>query len=108
MFSEPFFIPAGIILLLALPLILGLITPNRIYGVRTVETLSDQQRWYRVNRFGGLALSVSSLLYLAVAALFPSVVAGETLLGRWMVHLGVFAVPLAISLLLIRSYLKQH
>jgi hypothetical protein len=108
MFSEPFFIPASIILLLALPLILGLIPPNRIYGVRTAETLSDQQRWYRVNRFGGWALCASSLLYLAVAALFPSVIAGETLFGRWMVHLGAFAGPLAMSLLLIRSYLKQQ
>jgi hypothetical protein len=107
MFSEPFFIPAGIILLLALSLIPGSILPNRICDVRTVETLNDQQRWYRVNRFGGWALFVSSLLYLAVVAFFPSVIAGETLFGRWMVHLGAFAGPLAISLLLIRHYIKQ-
>jgi uncharacterized membrane protein len=108
MFSQPFFVPACIILLLAIPLILGLIPPNRIYGIRTVETLSDQQRWYEINRFGGWALSISSLLYLAVAVLFPSGVAGETLFGRWMIHLGVFAGSLALSLIFIRYYMKQQ
>jgi uncharacterized membrane protein len=50
MLSQPFFVPASIILLLALPLILGLIPPNRIYGVRTAETLADKSLWYQVNR----------------------------------------------------------
>jgi uncharacterized membrane protein len=53
MISQPFFIPAILILTAALPLILALIPPNRVYGVRTPEILSDQQRWYRVNRYGG-------------------------------------------------------
>ena len=107
MFSQPFFVPASIILVLALPLILGLIPPNRLYGVRTVETLADKQRWYQANRYGGWALLVSSLLYLGVAARFPSVVAGKTQFGLWLVHLVAFAGPLAVSLLLIRRYVKQ-
>jgi uncharacterized membrane protein len=107
MLNQPFFVPASIILLLALPLILGLIPPNRVYGVRTGETLSDKRRWYQANRYGGWALLGSSMLYLGVAALFPSTVAGSTDLGRWVLHLGAFVGPLLISLLLIRSYLKQ-
>jgi len=107
MFSQPFFIPASIILMLTLPLILGFIPPNRIYGIRTLETLADKQRWYQANRFGGWILLVSSLLYLGVAARFPSTTAGETDLGRWIVHLVAFAGPLIVSLVLIRQYLKQ-
>ena len=107
MTSQPFFIPAIIILVIVLPLILGLIPPNRIYGVRTWETLDDPQRWYQVNRYGGWALLVSSLFYLVVAAAFPSVVAGETLFGRWIVHLGAFAGPLFVSLILIRNRIRE-
>lgn len=107
MISQPFFIPAIIFLVAALPLILALIPPNRIYGVRTPETLNDPQLWYQVNRYGGWALLVSSLFYLVVAAVFPSVVAEETLFGRWLVHLGAFAGPLISSLVLIRRFIKH-
>ena len=107
MVSQPFFIPAIIILVLVIPLILGLIPPNRLYGVRTLETLADKQLWYRTNRYGGWALLISSLFYLFVAALFPSVIAGETLFGRWILHLVAFVGPLALSLILIRQYLRQ-
>jgi hypothetical protein len=107
MLSQPFFVPASIILLLVLPLILGLIPPNRFYGVRTIETLADKQRWYQVNRYGGWVLLISCLVYLAVAVLLPSVVAGQTDFARWLLHLVAFAGPLFLSLLLIRNYIKQ-
>lgn len=108
MFSQPFFIPALIILVIALPLIVGIIPPNRIYGIRTVETLSDKKLWEQVNRYAGWTMLASSLVYLSVAALFPSVIAGETDFGRWVVHLVAFAGPLAVSLQLIRRYIKQQ
>lgn len=107
MFSQPFFVPAIIILVLAFPLILGLIPPNRVYGIRTAETLVNEQRWYQVNRYGGWAFLVSSLFYLGVAARFPSTTAGETDLGRWLLHLGAFAGPLLVSVVLIRQYGKH-
>ena len=108
MFSQPFFVPASIISVLTLPLILGLIPPNRFYGIRTVETMLDKQRWHQVNRYGGWVLLVSSLLYLGVAAYIPSTVAGETDLGRWLVHLGFFVGPLLVSIVLIRQYMKKQ
>lgn len=107
MLSQPFIIPAGIFLSLALPLILGLIPPNRVYGVRTTETLADERLWYPVNRYAGWTLVLSSLVYLGVAWLLPSSAGGETDLGRWALHLGAFAGPLALSLLLIRNYVKR-
>lgn len=107
MLSQPFFVPASILLVLSLPLTLGLVPQNRFYGVRTAETLADKQLWDRANRFAGRALLVSSLLYLCVAAFFPSEVAGETLFGRWVIHLIAFAGPLFVSLLFLRRDLKQ-
>lgn len=78
MLSQPFVVPSSCILLLALPLIFGLIPPNRVYGIRTAETLATPRLWYRANRYGGRALLMSSLLYLGVAAIFPSLITSET------------------------------
>jgi len=58
MWGQPFVIPAGIFLVLTLPLILGRIPPNRGYGIRTPATLADPQSWYRANRVGGAALCI--------------------------------------------------
>ena len=105
MLHQPFFIPASITLLLALPLLLGLIPPNRLYGVRTATTLADKRRWYDANRYAGWTLLGASLFYLAIAAFSPT--AGGTDFGRWLVHLGAFAGPLLMSLLLIRRHLQR-
>ena len=107
MLHQPFFVPTSIILLLALPLVLGLIPPNRFYGVRTTATLADTRCWYAVNRYGGWTLLGASLFYLAIAALWPSTIAGTTDLGRWVLHLAGFAGPLLVSLQLIRAYLQR-
>lgn len=106
-FSQPFTIPAVLFLVLALPLIFGVIPPNRLYGVRTRQTLANPEMWYRTNRAAGMALVVSGLIYLVVAAVFPSHVAGETDFGRWLVHLLIFAGTLLASFALIRREGRQ-
>ena len=42
------------------PLILKLIPPNDIYGVRTERALSRAEIWYEVNRFAGWALVIAA------------------------------------------------
>jgi uncharacterized membrane protein len=107
MLSQPFFIPASLILVLSLPLILGLIPRNRFYGVRTSKTLSNDSIWYRANKFGGWALLVSSAIYLAVAAIVPDQPSPGNNFMVWLLHVGAFAGPLVGSLLLIHSYVKS-
>ena len=107
MLRQPFFVPAILILLLAIPLILGLIPRNRAYGVRASKTLTEDRVWYRANRYGGWALLLSSAIYLAVASALPSAVSGRNDFGRWLLHLCAFVFPLVISLLRIRSYVKR-
>ncbi len=107
MLHQPFFVPACIMLFLALPLILGLIPPNRFYGVRTSTTVTDKRRWFDANRYAGWTLLGSSLFYLAIAALWPSKSAGTTDLGRWVLHLAGFAGSLLVSLLLIRRHVQR-
>jgi uncharacterized membrane protein len=104
MSSQPFFVPAVAILVVSLPLILGLIPRNRIYGIRTRRTLSDDRTWYSVNRFGGELILAASIFYLIVAAIFPY--SGAALLA-WSLHLAAFAGPLLVSALVIARYARN-
>jgi uncharacterized membrane protein len=107
MVHQPFIIPAALIFLLAIPLILGRIPPNRGYGIRTPKTLTHPGIWYRANRFGGWALLLSSTIYLLVALLVPTPAPPNDNLLVWLLHLGVFISPLIVSLVLTLSYVKR-
>lgn len=60
--------------LLGVPLALGWVPPNGLYGVRTSATLASKDIWIVVNRWAGTALFVGATL-----ALLWSVVAPERL-----------------------------
>ena len=42
-----------VIAALGIPLWIGMVPPNRFYGVRTATTLADEAVWYAVNRAAG-------------------------------------------------------
>lgn len=107
MFEQPFTMPALLIFLLMLPLILGLIPPNRWYGVRTKQIQANAEHWYQVNRYAGLTLSIAGVEYLIIAWIVPCTVNGQTDLWYWLLHLVVFAGTLLVSGLLIGSYLRR-
>jgi hypothetical protein len=102
--SHPFIIPSIIFFLISIPLICGIIPPNRGYGIRTAKTMSEPRIWYRANKFCGWALLVSSLIYLALAVVSPSADRDFTI---WLIHLAAFGIPLLVSLLLIRRYISK-
>jgi len=102
--EHPFLIPSIIFLILSIPLILGLVPPNRGYGIRTAKTMSEPRLWYSANKFGGWALLVSSGIYLAMTLVSPSAEKDFTV---WLCHLVAFAIPLLVSLLLIRRYISR-
>jgi hypothetical protein len=104
--SQPFFVPAAAIALLAVPLILGLIPRNWGYGVRTPKTLSNDRIWYSANRFGGWAFFGSAVFYLLIAAIFPCAAGARTDLFTWPLHLAAFIGPVLLSILLIRRYAR--
>ena len=47
---------AVLFIVLAIPLILGIVPRNWFYGVRTPRTLAADESWYPANRIGGVIL----------------------------------------------------
>jgi uncharacterized membrane protein len=95
MFTQPFAIPALILLIVAVPLVLGVIPRNRLYGFRTRRTLADDALWYRVNRFAGIGIMIASAIYGAVAMARPY----DRDFSVWLLHLAAFAIPLLLAII---------
>jgi uncharacterized membrane protein len=53
----------GILLaLISIPMVLGWVPPNPIYGFRVPGTLENRDLWYAVNKYAGKYLLVTGLL----------------------------------------------
>jgi uncharacterized membrane protein len=88
------------------PLLLGLVPRNRVYGVRTRKTMAADGIWYAANRLGGWLLLASSVVYLLTAAVIPY--EAPSTLAIWLLHLGAFVGPLLVSVLCIRRFLSRR
>lgn len=75
------------------PLILKLVPPNEIFGVRTERALSRADIWYEVNRFAGWALVTAA----AVTALLLMIWSGTMLKPAWRQLLALL-LPLACAI----------
>ena len=86
-------VACAILAAFAVPLMLRLIPPNPIYGVRTERTLTQAATWFEVNAFGGRALLIAA----GVAALLIMVYQGTWLRSGWaQVMVLVIAVVAAV------------
>jgi uncharacterized membrane protein len=108
MIHQPFFVPAVVLAIVSLPLVFALIPRNRFYGIRMQKTLSDDHAWYVVNRLGGVLVIISSFIYLIFAFLFPMSGRHDARFDIWLLHLCAFAVPLAISLIVLLKNAKRQ
>lgn len=70
---------------LGVPLALGKVPPNPLYGFRTPATQNDPELWYPVNARTGLDLIGSGLVLGFVAWLLPRFVqmANDTYMAVW-------------------------
>jgi len=100
---KPFAIPAVILFVISIPLAIGVIPRNRLYGFRTKRTLADEATWFRVNRFAGIAIMVASVMYFTIT--FSKPYDGDFRI--WLVHLAAFALPLAAALTMSAAYAKR-
>ena len=103
MFTQPFAIPALIFFILSIPLALGMIPRNRLYGFRTRRTLADDATWFRVNRVAGVGIMIASAIYGLVASTRPY----DRDFSVWLLHLAAFAGPLALAMIVSASYSRR-
>ncbi len=108
MLAQPFIIPAGLFILLSIPLVTGSIPRNGWYGVRTRQTLSDEKTWYEANMLGGWCFLSSGVIYCLAAAFFPCVTASGTNFPLWWLHAFALIFPVIASLLMIRRFLRTR
>jgi uncharacterized membrane protein len=65
------FVISGLVLAaVSVPLILGRIPPNGLYGFRVRKTMEHPEIWYPVNTFGGKWLLLASLVLVLAAVGF--------------------------------------
>jgi len=104
MSSLPFALVGLMFAGLSVPLIKGLVPPNRFYGFRTAKSLANPKIWYEINRISGTDLflagafiTVSSLAMLVFAQRMQPEVIAITLLIVMIVSLvGVLLHGLAV------------
>ena len=91
----------------SIPMILGKVPPNWIYGFRTPRTLSSPEVWYPANRVAGclmvVAAVVSICFNLALWWIFPEWPLEK--MTSWMT--GGSLIPLLIALLASFIYLRR-
>lgn len=96
-----------LILLLSIPMVMGKVPPNGVYGFRTPKTLSSPEIWYPANRASGwfmlAAMAVAICFNLALWWTYPDWPLERMV--SWMT--GGMMVPLAISLLASLIYIGR-
>jgi len=87
---------------LAIPLINGNIEPNNVYGMRIEEAFTSDDAWYKINRYGGWAMVVSSIvMILGNLILF---ITGKKL--NDLAYTGIFVAILLVCVL-VSSYITS-
>ena len=101
------FIGAGLLqAILAIPMILGKIPPNPIYGMRTAATMSEPKLWYLANRYTGKWLFATGIL-IAAAAIGLYLIPGLSVDTYAYAVLAVVVVGLGLMLQRSFRYLKS-
>ena len=94
-------VPCAIIALASIPLMIGIVPPNRAYGLRTRQTLADPDVWYRGNRFAGFALFIGAGISAAAFWVRPEYASGRSLTG-----VAILIVPLVAALIASFAYVR--
>lgn len=101
------YVVPAIVILVSIPMILGKVPPNRLYGFRTPKTLSSPDIWYPANRASGWFMTAAGLLALCcnAAVLALSRDWPQTTLIRWLQVITM--APLVLSLLASFLYVRR-
>jgi uncharacterized membrane protein len=92
LFTVTLLIVCVLVAAVSIPLMLRLIPPNAVYGVRTRRTMSDSATWFAVNAFGGKALAIAA----GIGALLLMLYNG-TLLKPALAQVAAVVVPVIVA-----------
>ena len=88
------------IVAISIPLILGMVPPNGVYGFRTSFTRSSTEVWYSANAFMGWAMLVAAVTSAGAVAALPATA------KRWLL-LVTFLAPLLGAVVASFIYLER-
>jgi uncharacterized membrane protein len=91
----------GLCMALGIPLALGKIKPNSLYGFRIAKTLNNEAVWYKVNKFTGNAFIVSGIvtIALAFAVLWLRNLFSMGPVAFQLLETGIAIVPIAVAVI---------
>jgi len=89
-----------VFMIISVPHVLKVVPPNRMYGFRTAETLSNSAIWYQANAFMGWALLIASAISAAVLVFLPAT-------ARRSVVWTAFLLPLCGAIVAASVYLNR-
>ena len=86
--------------IISVPLILGVVPPNGLYGFRNARTQSNPVIWYQANAFMGWALVVSAAISSSVLLILPATAKRWSL---WAAFLAPFFAAVVASFVYLNS-----
>ena len=72
-----------VVIVLSIPLILGIVPPNYLYGFRIPRTMASADAWYPANRVSGIAMALAGLIWVTSDLLAPSAADGTVRAIGW-------------------------
>lgn len=97
-----FIILGGLILVVSIPMLFGLIPPNKWYGIRVPAAFESRENWYRINRFGAAVFAILGVILSVTGTLMmlsnwePTVAQGILLLVSPLFVVQILGVVIAI------------
>ena len=88
---------------ISLPLVLGKVLMNHVYGIRFAKSFESEELWVKINRYGGKQIifwSIPIILLGLAALVFPTLVTGL----RAFMLITCIAPPVFIVIAVITSY----
>lgn len=98
-----------LLIVLGIPLLLGKIKPNNIYGFRTKKTISDEKIWYPANKYSGKLMVFAGIIIIILSIIFYIIYPylNITQMQFLLINLAVLFIPIFIMLMLSFAYLKK-
>ena len=98
------YILPAVVILISIPMVLGKVPPNGLYGFRTPKTLSSPDVWYPANRSAGWYMIAASMLSLCLNTV-ALLLAAPGWIFNWLPAVNVVLLLLCLGAALI--YLRR-